>query len=152
MMPFAFVATLLTLLLPFSCVISASPLQPRAAGYCNTHRTINLNIQSGDYVHVYSFYVPAYGSSQNTDCLMNSGATGSGVSALQRTINLCYTPSTNLDVDGDYGPKTKAAVKVVQKKVGTTQDGVYGPKTEAAMRWFGFSGSDGLCRSLTVST
>jgi murein L,D-transpeptidase YcbB/YkuD len=151
-MQFKTAATLLTLLSLLSSAINASALQPRAAGYCDTHRTINLNIQSGDYVHVYAFYIPAYGSSQDTDCLMNSGATGSGVSALQRTINWCYAPSKVLDVDGDYGPLTKAAVKVVQKKVGTTQDGIYGPKTEAAMKWVGFNGQDGLCRSLTLST
>jgi murein L,D-transpeptidase YcbB/YkuD len=134
-------ATTLAVLSLLPSAINASALHPRAAGYCDTQRIK----KSGDY----SFHVPAYGSSENTDCLMNSGATGSGVVALQNTINSCYAPSPYLSVDGDYGPKTKAAVKVVQNKVGTTQDGIYGPKTAAAMRWIGYDESGEVCRSLT---
>ena len=37
-----------------------------------------------------------------------------------------------LAVDGSYGPKTKAAVKVLQGLVGATQDGKWGPKTRAS--------------------
>lgn len=36
-------------------------------------------------------------------------------------------------VDGIYGPKTKAAVKLFQKKNGLSQDGIVGPKTAAAL-------------------
>ena len=37
-----------------------------------------------------------------------------------------------LTVDGDYGKKTKAAVKILQKALGVVQDGKWGPKTRAA--------------------
>ena len=36
-------------------------------------------------------------------------------------------------VDGVYGPKTKAAVKLFQKRNGLSVDGVVGPKTAAAL-------------------
>jgi peptidoglycan hydrolase-like protein with peptidoglycan-binding domain len=35
--------------------------------------------------------------------------------------------------DGDFGPKTEAAVKVFQKKNSLTADGLIGPKTWAKM-------------------
>jgi hypothetical protein len=141
-MQLIFVNTLALLSL-LSSAINASVLQPRAGGYCDTDRIFEREIGV-----VYQFRIPAYGSSKDIDCLMNSGATGAGVTALQKTINLCYTPNPTLSVDGDYGPKTKAALKAVQGKVGTSQDGIYGPKTEAAMKWRGWDGSDVLCRKL----
>lgn len=41
---------------------------------------------------------------------------------------------TNLDVDGEYGPKTTEAVKEFQKKAGITADGKYGKDTLAAAK------------------
>lgn len=38
-----------------------------------------------------------------------------------------------LSIDGKPGPKTTAAIKAFQLKVGLTADGEYGPKTEAAL-------------------
>ena len=39
--------------------------------------------------------------------------------------------SKKLDEDGIYGPKTKAAVKLLQQKVGSSADGIWGPDTRA---------------------
>ena len=38
----------------------------------------------------------------------------------------------DLAIDGVIGPKTTAAIKALQKLVGTTQDGIWGPQTGAA--------------------
>ena len=37
--------------------------------------------------------------------------------------------SKNLDVDGIYGPKTKEAVALLQRKIGASADGIWGPDT-----------------------
>lgn len=51
---------------------------------------------------------------------------------LQRALNdLGFTPP--LDVDGDYGPATTAAVKWFQRQEGLSVDGAAGPITRAAL-------------------
>jgi hypothetical protein len=52
------------------------------------------------------------------------------VKQLQKLLN--EKSGAKLDVDGKYGPKTKAAVKTAQKKLGVKVDGDWGPKTQAA--------------------
>lgn len=66
-------------------------------------------------------------------CQLSKGNTGSGVKALQRTLNLCY--SAGLDTDGVFGDKTRSALISAQKKAGTTADGIYGPNTRDAIKW-----------------
>jgi cell wall-associated NlpC family hydrolase len=52
------------------------------------------------------------------------------VTQQQQAVNgLGYRPP--LVVDNKFGPKTRAGVKWLQRKVGTTPDGQWGPKTEA---------------------
>ena len=53
------------------------------------------------------------------------------VAAIQQWLNDSY--SAGLDVDDEYGPKTKKAiVKVVQSCIGTTADGIFGTKSKKA--------------------
>jgi len=40
---------------------------------------------------------------------------------------------SSLEVDGQFGSKTEAAVKAFQKKAGIKQDGKYGDQTHAAL-------------------
>jgi peptidoglycan hydrolase-like protein with peptidoglycan-binding domain len=48
----------------------------------------------------------------------------------QEAVNgLGYAPP--LDVDGEWGPKTEAGVKWLQRTVGAGVDGEWGPTTEA---------------------
>jgi peptidoglycan hydrolase-like protein with peptidoglycan-binding domain len=54
------------------------------------------------------------------------GSKGSKVSALQSALN---TLGATLLVDGDFGPKTDAAVKAFQRANGLLVDGVVGPVT-----------------------
>lgn len=58
--------------------------------------------------------------------LLKLGSTGRDVLALQRFLGLT--------ADGEFGPKTEAAVKAWQTKNGLIPDGVVGPKTWAKMQ------------------
>jgi peptidoglycan hydrolase-like protein with peptidoglycan-binding domain len=52
-----------------------------------------------------------------------------GIRQQQEAVNaLGYEPK--LDVDGEWGPKTEAGVKWLQKKVGAGVDGEWGAETE----------------------
>lgn len=62
---------------------------------------------------------------------LSQGDTGAEVSALQRNLNTVL--GTNLDVDGDFGPKTHEALKTFQSKHGLVVDGKYGAKSRAKM-------------------
>ena len=55
-----------------------------------------------------------------------NGSTGAAVIALQRQLN---AHGQNLVTDGNFGPKTKAAVESFQKSKGLSVDGVAGPQT-----------------------
>ena len=46
---------------------------------------------------------------------------------LQTALHDCY--GQKIDIDGIFGPSTKTALEVVQRKIGVTDDGVYGPTT-----------------------
>ena len=52
---------------------------------------------------------------------------------VQGALNVYLSPSPNLVVDGVYGPKTKAAVELLQAKLGLTVDGWAGQVTQAAI-------------------
>lgn len=119
-------------------------LIPRAPGYCQTTvRENRYKTFSGDKIYTFRIDIPAYRSSSGTltkDCLMNTGAKGDGVRALQHSINNCYVGvpvRERLAEDGDYGELTKAAVRKVQKYVGAGVDGVYGEQTYSLMNFFG---------------
>ena len=71
------------------------------------------------------------------------GMKGDEVSNLQTTLNnLGY----NLDVDGNFGPKTQAAVKDYQAKNNLTVDGMVGPQTTASL-WGNGSGSNNTLKT-----
>ena len=59
------------------------------------------------------------------------GATGDAVRRLQRALR--RTPDLGLAIDGVFGPKTEAAVKLFQQGAGLTVDGIVGPLTWAAL-------------------
>lgn len=68
----------------------------------------------------------------------SSGAPMTNVRSIrqqQEAVNaLGYTPK--LDVDGEWGPKTAAGVKWLQKKVGAGVDGEWGAETERLFKAF----------------
>ncbi|KAK1756648.1 hypothetical protein QBC47DRAFT_377351 [Echria macrotheca] len=128
--------------------LATTPPVLAADGYCTTTSLKNVNLLSNGIVTVYHLSIPALSSSGrlNTNCIMNTGAKGAGVREVQTACNECY--GANLDVDGDYGSQTKAAVKAMQKKLGlkgNDVDGIYGPQTGSLMRFYGWSSSDWRC-------
>ena len=62
--------------------------------------------------------------------LLKNGSSGADVKALQELLNQL---GATLEVDGQFGSKTEAAVKAFQKKAGIKQDGKYGDQTHAAL-------------------
>jgi len=51
---------------------------------------------------------------------------------LQSTLNHCY--AAGLSVDGDFGPRTEAALRWVQSAEGAVADGRYGPETRRKIK------------------
>ena len=64
---------------------------------------------------------------------LKKGSTGSDVKTLQELLNQLAIVSPALEVDGDFGSKTEAAVKAFQKKYSLKQDGLYGDETHKAL-------------------
>lgn len=58
---------------------------------------------------------------------LSQGSTGDDVTYLQNTLNYIY--GSHLEVDGIFGPKTEASVKIFQGEYGLTVDGIVGPNT-----------------------
>ena len=65
--------------------------------------------------------------------LLKKGMTGSDVKTLQELLNQLHIVSPALEVDGDFGGKTDAAVRAFQKKLRLKQDGLYGEDTHKAL-------------------
>ncbi|HEY6152115.1 MAG TPA: peptidoglycan-binding protein [Candidatus Udaeobacter sp.] len=62
--------------------------------------------------------------------VLSRGASGSVVTALQKGLKKYGTATTDPGtVDGDFGPKTEAAVKAYQQDRGVEADGVVGDQT-----------------------
>lgn len=70
---------------------------------------------------------------------LRRGSQGDEVADLQTILNARY--GADLEVDGNFGKATEAAVKAFQKSHGLTADGVVGPKTWKAL---GVSGNTNL--------
>ena len=64
------------------------------------------------------------------DGMLRLGSTGAQVSELQRQLR---TLGEHLDVDGELGPDTDAAVRRFQSSHGLEADGVVGPLTWGAL-------------------
>ena len=67
--------------------------------------------------------------------VLRKGSTGSQVKKLQANLNHVgiRVNGKPLERDGSFGPLTRSAVKLFQKKCGLVQDGSYGPKTYRKM-------------------
>lgn len=88
-------------------------------------------------------------------CLLGRGlaANTKVVTQFQATLKRCYSGLSlaspyqdekirDLSADGSFGPRTEAALKAVQKYIGTTADGTYGVVTRDHMS---FISSNGRC-------
>ena len=61
--------------------------------------------------------------------VLNPGDSNDLVRLLQARLNRDYPLYSNLVVDGDYGPRTTAAVREFQRRAGLVVDGIAGPRT-----------------------
>ncbi len=70
-------------------------------------------------------------STSSSQPVLRQGARGSAVTTLQQRLKAAgFNPGT---IDGQFGPKTLAAVKAFQRAKGLVQDGIVGPKTWAKL-------------------
>jgi peptidoglycan hydrolase-like protein with peptidoglycan-binding domain len=88
----------------------------------------------------HSHPVAASSTRQASSPTLREGAKGASVTQLQ---NLLRNKGYNIAADGDFGPKTEAAVKKFQQAKGLAVDGIVGPKTWAALRGSGGTGGTG---------
>ncbi|MEV0453680.1 peptidoglycan-binding domain-containing protein [Catellatospora methionotrophica] len=99
----------------------------------------------------YWVYTPGAFTSSATatpNCSLSYGMHGEAVQALQEALNRCYSNQPHpwelaavrlnfapLTVDGQFGPKAKAALIAAQKHHKIPADGGYGPQSAAALRF-----------------
>ncbi|MCB5167005.1 peptidoglycan-binding protein [Streptomyces bambusae] len=70
-------------------------------------------------------------ASGGTHCHLQQGYANEAVRVLQKSIVRCY--GISIQTDGQFGPRTKAALIEVQRRERINQDGGYGPQTRDAM-------------------
>ena len=131
--------------------IGAATLGPAAAGISVSEAAV---LTCNDVFVYQDANVPrVYPSWTPYNCQLIRGDKGEGVEQLQNSIDTCYNQLLHdhglqpLKVDGDFGSKTQAALKVVQAASGTAADGEYGPKTRLAMEHQKTSGDS--CKRIT---
>ncbi len=135
----AFGATLAGILVAVVTVVAAAPPASAAAPPCTGWGLRHDVMESGALDPYLRIYFPAhtpdeatYGGEGYWSCSLVQGSQGEGVEALQTIINQCYVPSVveyHLEVDGDFGSLTKAALVEVQRRHGIVANGQYGPQT-----------------------
>jgi hypothetical protein len=89
-----------------------------------------------DDTYIVGYGRPAYAApcvvAPSAADVLKKGSTGDRVRALQRALNKVF--SAGLDVDGEYGPKTVAAVKKLPARGKLREDGEYGPNSAKALK------------------
>lgn len=64
---------------------------------------------------------------------VRNGTSGPAVAELQRILNAWYPDQPRLAVDGQFGARTEARVRLLQQRAGLAVDGVCGPRTWAVL-------------------
>lgn len=107
--------------------INAIGLTASAANYTTNYSNYDAPENSGDYAY------------WNGSKVVRSGNTSKDeVMWMQAALNYCITnkglSTSKLDVDGSFGPASKAATTAFQKKYGLSVDGSFGPSTISKMK------------------
>jgi len=104
----------------------------RNAAFATKLRDGYLGIWNGQQVP------PPLPPSATDTTLLLRGSTGEQVKRLQQGLKTVFPSyAGHLDVDGDFGPQTEAAVREFQKRVGLLADGIVGPLTREALAKYG---------------
>jgi hypothetical protein len=145
-------------------VVAGAPAASAAAPRCTGqgHRTY-VDPDTGGRDTEAWIYFPAHsptawhwGGEGYWSCSLVQGSTATGaIQDLQATMNTCYlaTIGTRLNVDGQFGPKTKAALIQVQRSHGIVDNGQYGPETARTMKHYWVHHTDGVswgCSTLAM--
>lgn len=136
-------ATLVAVLAGASLTLS-TPTAAQASSPCTSLTFYRV----GGYPGGADMHVPTVGwQTGNKHCYLTYGHSGSAVLVLQEALNNCY--SRSLSLDGNYGTKTREAVRYAQHRINEdivyadiAEDGEYGPQTRAYMG-FAIFGVDG---------
>lgn len=64
----------------------------------------------------------------NTSCWLQQGSNNGGVLSLQKALKYCYNAYSGV-LDGDFGPRTREALRMAQRIELIGIDGIYGPET-----------------------
>ena len=77
--------------------------------------------------------------------MLKTGSRGEDVANLQRLLKLKgFDPG---QVDGAFGPITRAALESLQAAAGLEVDGIYGPKSEAALKAWAMGAGPGVAEA-----
>lgn len=112
-------------------VIHCSTFVKRGNAYTDNPKWTHWGIPKGLYT---TDELRKAGINVQDDCnipTLRRGSQGDEVADLQTILNARY--GADLDVDGNFGKATEAAVKAFQKSHGLTADGVVGAKTWKAL-------------------
>lgn len=90
---------------------------------------------------------PREGAAFRIPPTLRLGASGEDVTTIQHLLNV----TSAVEIDGDFGPQTEAAVRAYQQAVGLPADGVVGPRTWGALFWVVRPGDMGLAASAVQS-
>ena len=107
----------------------------KAAGYATDPKYVAKLTSVASRISKVNPNVSATGSGPST---IRQGQKGAQVAQLQSFLN---ARGASLDVDGKFGPLTRAAVEAFQSANGLKVDGIVGPQTTAALQSQGFGAS-----------
>ncbi|GGS34207.1 MULTISPECIES: peptidoglycan-binding domain-containing protein [Actinokineospora] len=121
--------------------IAAATAAPASAATLAPCTTLTEMTRSG-----HDIMVPTLKGSVSCQIGRDFAANRTVVSRFQFTLRRCYagldlaSPYSDekvgeLTADGYFGPRTIAALKAVQRHIGTAADGIYGPNTRDRMRF-----------------
>ncbi|WP_308257238.1 peptidoglycan-binding domain-containing protein [Saccharothrix luteola] len=119
-------------------IMSAAPASAALAALCTTTSEV---VRSGRTI-----MVPTVKGSTTCTIGREYAANTSVVSRFQSMMRRCYpdldlaSPYSDEKVgdladDGSFGPRTEAALKAIQRHIGTAADGICGPNTRDRMKF-----------------